>query len=105
MFFDLFSRATRVLPSANDNNDSDMEDERAPQSTNVARKPAQRTQFGTKGCNIYGYPSSGGILVKEADILDLLYLDLSRSQACERFTDPNKEDRFCDSLRRIGAKW
>lgn len=107
MFFDLFSRATRVLPSANDNNDNDndMEDERAPQSAIVTRKPARRTEFGSEGCNVYGYPSSGGILVKEADILDLLYLDLSRSQACERSTDPNKEDRFCDSLRRIGAKW
>lgn len=35
----------------------------------------------------------------------MLYLDLSRPQACERSTDPNKEDRFCDSLRRIDAKW
>jgi len=71
----------------------------------VARGPAQRTIFGSQGCNIYGYPSSGGILVKEADILDLLLPILSRSYACECSTDPNKEDRFCDSLQRVGAKW
>jgi hypothetical protein len=35
----------------------------------------------------------------------LLYLSLSRSQACERSTDPNEEDKFCDSLQRIGAIW
>lgn len=73
----------------------------------VARGPAQRTIFGSEGCNVHGYPSSGAVFVKEADVLDLLRLSLSRSQACERSVDPNEEDEFCASprLQRLGAKW
>ena len=67
--------------------------------------PVSRTIFGSRGCNIYGYPSFGGIFVKEADVLDLLYRSLSRSQACERSSDSNEEDKFCASLQRVGAKW
>jgi len=104
MFLDLFSRVSRTSQSIDDSSD-DMEDHRASQSALVARGPAQRTTFGSQGCNIYGYPSSGGIFVKEADVLDLLYLSLSRSQACQRSIDPTEEDNFCDSLQQIGAKW
>ncbi|OJJ78144.1 hypothetical protein ASPBRDRAFT_257373 [Aspergillus brasiliensis CBS 101740] len=68
----------------------------------------ERTKFGTGpgGCVVYGYPSTGGVLVKEADLLDMLFLSLSRSQESQR--SPNvdeEEDRFCNLLRRTGAKW
>lgn len=106
MLLNLFSRGTQAPQSVDDDNDNDdMEDRQASQPATVARGPAPRTIFGSQGCNIYGYPSSGGILIKEADVLDLLYLSLPRSQACERSTDPNEEDKFCDRLQRIGAKW
>jgi hypothetical protein len=105
VFLNVFSRVPRVQQSIDDDNDDDMKDHRASQPTIDARGPAQRTIFGSQGCNIYGYPSSGGILVKEADVLDLLYLSLPRSQACKRSTNPNEEDEFCDRLQRIGAKW
>lgn len=106
MLLNLFSRGTRAPQSVDDDNDNDdMEDRRASQPATVARGPAPRTIFGSRGCNIYGYPSSGGILIKEADVLDLLYLLLSRSQASERSTDPSEEDKFCDRLQRISAKW
>nr|OQO31640.1 hypothetical protein B0A51_01130 [Rachicladosporium sp. CCFEE 5018] len=77
----------------------------APQPASIARGPSRWTIFGARGCNIYGYPSFGGILIKEADVLDLLHLSLSHSQACERSSDPTEEDELCDAFRRIGAKW
>jgi hypothetical protein len=105
MFLNLFSRVPRAPQSTDDDDNDHLKDHRAAQPATVARGPAQRTIFGSQGCNIYGYPSSGGILVKEADVLDLLHLSLSRSQACKRSTDPTEEDEFCASLQRIGAKW
>nr|OQO21893.1 hypothetical protein B0A51_10985 [Rachicladosporium sp. CCFEE 5018] len=104
MFLNLFSRVLRV-PQPIDDDNNDLEDHRTSQPAPVPRGVAQRTIFGSRGCNIYGYPSSGGILLKEADVLDLLHLSLSRSEVCECSSDPNEEDEFCDRLRRIGAKW
>ncbi|KAE8322968.1 hypothetical protein BDV39DRAFT_183136 [Aspergillus sergii] len=33
----------------------------------------ERTVFTTRGCVVYGYPSTGGVLRKEADLLDMLF--------------------------------
>jgi hypothetical protein len=86
----------------NDGYGNDLE---SPQPTSVLCAPARRTVFGARGCHIYGYPSSGGIFVKEADPSDLLYLQLSRSEMAQPSSDPGDEDKFCNALQRIGAKW
>ncbi|KAJ5678635.1 hypothetical protein N7462_006879 [Penicillium macrosclerotiorum] len=65
----------------------------------------QRTDFGGKGCMIYGYPSTGGVLIKEADYLDLLFLSLPRSHESQRSPSADEEDKFCNLLRRTGATW
>ncbi|KAJ5162787.1 uncharacterized protein N7500_004617 [Penicillium coprophilum] len=67
----------------------------------------ERTNFGTGpgGCIVYGYPSTGGVLVKEADLLDMLFLSLSRSHKSQRSPSDDEEDRFCNLMRRTGAKW
>ena len=45
----------------------------------------KRTAFGyLPGCTIYGYPSSGGVLIKEADILDMYYLSFDRLKVSQR---------------------
>jgi len=64
----------------------------------------ERTIFATRGCLVYGYPSTGGVLIKEADLLDMLFLSLSRSQVSQRSPSADEEDRFCHLLRRTGAK-
>ena len=74
-------------------------------STNL---PAQHVAFTPhpNGCTIYGYPSTGGILVKDnATILDMDYLSLPRFDAVERSFDSAEEDAFCERLRRVGATW
>ncbi|KAL2701405.1 hypothetical protein AAEP93_008224 [Penicillium crustosum] len=67
----------------------------------------ERTEFGTGpgGCVVYGYPSTGGVLVKEADLLDMLFLSLSRSHESQRSPSVDEEDRFCNLMRQTGAKW
>lgn len=65
-----------------------------------------RTSFNPGGCTIYGYPSTGGMLVKEkANILDMNFLSLPRHDAVERSSDNAEEDAFCKRLRRVGATW
>ncbi|KAJ5957552.1 hypothetical protein N7501_011831 [Penicillium viridicatum] len=65
----------------------------------------ERTKFGTGpgGCVAYGYPSTGGALAKEAHLLDMLFLSLSRSYESQRCVD--EEDRFCNIMQQTGAKW
>ncbi|KAE8162974.1 hypothetical protein BDV40DRAFT_263931 [Aspergillus tamarii] len=62
-----------------------------------------RTLFRAQGCTVYGYPSTGRVLIKEADLLDLLFLSLPRSPASQRSSSADEEDRFCNLLRRTGA--
>lgn len=65
-----------------------------------------RTSFNSGGCTIYGYPSTGGILVKDnATILDMKFLSLPRFDAVECSFDSAGEDAFCERLRRVGATW
>ncbi|KNG81759.1 fungal specific transcription factor [Aspergillus nomiae NRRL 13137] len=63
----------------------------------------ERTVFGIGGCTVYGYPSTGGILIKKADLLDMLFLSLPRSHVSQRSPSVDDEDRFCNLLRRTGA--
>ena len=63
----------------------------------------ERTVFGTRGCVVYGYPSAGGVLIKEADLLDMLFLPLPRSHVSQRSPSADEEDRFCHLMRRTGA--
>ncbi|KAF2223371.1 hypothetical protein BDZ85DRAFT_261483 [Elsinoe ampelina] len=62
-----------------------------------------RTAFGTGGCTIYGYPSTGGVLIKPADPLDMLFLSLPRTKVSYRSNNTDEEDEFCRLLRRTGA--
>ncbi|KAL4888246.1 hypothetical protein BDV59DRAFT_188996 [Aspergillus ambiguus] len=47
--------------------------------TNPPLSTTERTVFDTWGCVIYGYPSTGGVLRKDADLVDMRFLSLSRS--------------------------
>lgn len=65
----------------------------------------ERTEFDAGGCVIYGYPSTGGVLIKEADLLDMLFLSLPRSHESPRSPSADDEDKFCNLMRRTGATW
>ena len=65
----------------------------------------KRTQFNRLGCTVYGYPSSGGILIKEVDVVDMQFLQLDRFNAAQRSSNLIREDEFCARMRKIGAIW
>ncbi|KAL8707360.1 MAG: hypothetical protein Q9225_007767 [Loekoesia sp. 1 TL-2023] len=65
----------------------------------------KRTDFGRLGCTVYGYPSSGGILIKEVDVVDMQFLQLDRFSATQRSPNVVQEDEFCARMRKIGATW
>ncbi len=54
---------------------------------------------------VYGYPSSGGVLIKETDIVDMQFLSLDRLHQSQRSPNILEEDRFCALMRRVGATW
>lgn len=65
----------------------------------------KRTEFGTRGCTVYGYPSAGGMLIKEADVVDMRFLRLDRFTAAQRSANLIEEDAFCNRMRMVGAVW
>ncbi|KAL4983332.1 hypothetical protein BDW68DRAFT_169177 [Aspergillus falconensis] len=71
--------------------------------TTPALSMTERTVFDTRACTVYGYPSTGGVLIKEADLLDMVFLSLPRSHTLQRAPSADEEDRFCNLLRRTGA--
>jgi hypothetical protein len=54
---------------------------------------------------VYGYPSSGGVLVREAGAAELLHLGLDRFKEAKRSPSTAEEDGFCKRLRQHGATW
>lgn len=48
----------------------------------------RRSEFGWNGCAVFGWPSTGGVLIKEpADIVDLEFLGVDRFQPLSRSDD------------------
>ncbi|KAJ6012628.1 hypothetical protein N7522_002983 [Penicillium canescens] len=83
-----------------------MRDSRIFAPIGPALSTTERTVFGPLGCVVYGYPSTGGVLIKEAaDLLDMLFLSVPRSHASQRSPSADEEDRFCNLMRRTGAKF
>ncbi|KAL4981833.1 hypothetical protein BDW68DRAFT_192641 [Aspergillus falconensis] len=74
--------------------------------TNPPESITDRTRFGVRGCIVYGYPSTGGVLIKgPIDLVDITFLSLPRFHVAQRSPSAEEEDRFCNLLRRLGATW
>ena len=67
----------------------------------------KRARFGDFGCTIYGWPSCGGVIIRnQADAIEMQYLGLDRFEPpITRLKDQNDEDAFCTRLINIGGKW
>ena len=66
----------------------------------------KRSEFGMYGCQVFGWPSSGGVLIKDPDnAVDLEYLGIERLNATSRSDSTNEEDAFCERPRKLGATW
>ncbi|BCS07902.1 similar to An09g02090 [Aspergillus luchuensis] len=85
--------------------DEEQDDDDCSCPVNPPLPTTERTVFSPGGCLVYGYPFTGGVLIKNADLVDLLFLSLPRFQAVQRASSADEEDRFCKLLRRTGATW
>ncbi|KAK6832522.1 hypothetical protein RU639_003869 [Aspergillus parasiticus] len=81
----------------------DTQDWDIPYITDPSLSATDRTVFHTLGCTVFGYPSTGGVLIKEADLVDMLFLSLPRSHASQCSPSAEEEDRFCNLMRQTGA--
>lgn len=71
-----------------------------------AQSTTERTVFGPGRCVVYGYPSTGGVLIKDGpDLLDMFSLSVPRTHPSQRSPSTDEEDRFCNLMRRIGANF
>jgi len=57
------------------------------------------------GSMVYGYPSTGGIIVRSARPVEVVHLGLDRFKDTKRSTNADEEYEFCKRLGRIGAQW
>lgn len=65
----------------------------------------ERTRFQSYFPKVFGFPSSGGVLMLPLDIAVAGYLGIPRLEIVHRALDPVEEDAFCRRLRLLGAKW
>ena len=67
----------------------------------------QRIIFDEFGCRIYGWPSKGGVIIrKNADLVELKQLGFDPLDPPSiRSDDQEREEAFCEDLRKIGGKW
>ncbi|KAF2967713.1 hypothetical protein GQX73_g5855 [Xylaria multiplex] len=73
---------------------------------NVPAPYTHRVVFGAHSTCVYGYPSSGGVLVlPHCNGVDLLFLDLSCFEPSERGEDSAAEDLHCARMQKLGASW
>ncbi|KAL2794887.1 hypothetical protein BJX66DRAFT_186562 [Aspergillus keveii] len=106
----IFGRRAVLNDDNNDDDDDPFSQDFQVRSVSCPTNPplptTNRTEFGFRGCFVYGYPSTGGVLIKvNADLVDMLFLSLPRFHVAQRSSSVEDEDRFCNLLRRIGATW
>ncbi|KAI6089289.1 hypothetical protein F4821DRAFT_257083 [Hypoxylon rubiginosum] len=71
---------------------------------NTTEPETHRVVFGSRWTTVYGYPSSGGVLVLPfCNGVDLSFLQLARFSPAERSDDPAAEDQHCVRMRKLGA--
>ncbi|KAI1504901.1 hypothetical protein F5X99DRAFT_370227 [Biscogniauxia marginata] len=94
-----FSREARPSPNYDPTHEDDADQD-------VSGPQTRRVVLGAHSTRVYGYPSSGGVLVLPfCNGVDLAFLHLPRLGPAERSGDPAAEDRHCARMRRLGAWW
>ncbi|KAF2743495.1 hypothetical protein M011DRAFT_377348, partial [Sporormia fimetaria CBS 119925] len=61
----------------------------------LSPEPGMRSQVLDHGSRVACWPSSGGVYIKYADVVDMLFLDLDRFHDTPRQFNQTAEDAFC----------
>lgn len=66
----------------------------------------RRTIFNDREAYIFAWPSKGGVIILDADAIDMEFLGLDPlDPPLKRLPDQAEEDEFCKRLLLLGAKW
>lgn len=76
-----------------------------PNDGHVSPEPTIRSSLVKHGARVACWPSSGGVWIKQADIVDMEFLGLDRFQDTPRQFNQTAEDVFCTKLKMSGADW
>ncbi|KAF2131382.1 hypothetical protein P153DRAFT_194207 [Dothidotthia symphoricarpi CBS 119687] len=71
----------------------------------TSAEPVSRSSLVKYGARVACWPSSGGIWIKHADLVDLNFLGLSRIEDTPRQFNQTAEDEFCTKLKMTGPEW
>ena len=79
--------------------------EKRPSCPMPAYDTSKRAEFGISGVDVFGWPGTGGSLIKKgADAVKLDFLGLDRFKESKRSWNAKEKDEFCKRLARVGAK-
>lgn len=68
-------------------------------------EPIARSIVSKHKARVACWPSSGGVWIKHADLVELDFLDLDRFADTPQQFNQTAEDEFCKRLKMIGAEW
>jgi hypothetical protein len=71
----------------------------------ISPEPKVRSSVVKHGARVSCWPQAGGIWIKNADLVDLNFLGISRMDDTPRQFNQTAENEFCEQLRAIGAEW
>lgn len=71
----------------------------------ISSEPMERSSVMKYGARVACWPSSGGIWIKDAELVDLDFLGLSRFSNTPRQFNQTAQDQFCTTLKMVGAEW
>jgi hypothetical protein len=67
--------------------------------------PTARSRLTRHGARVACWPSTGGVYVEHADIIDMHFLGLNRFADTDRSYNVTAEDEFCTTLKMLGTDW
>lgn len=68
-------------------------------------EPVARSTLITHGARVACWPSSGGVWIKHADVVDMEFLGVDRFEDTPKQFNQTREDEFCTKLKMTGASW
>jgi hypothetical protein len=71
----------------------------------IPAEPVARSTLMLHGARVACWPSAGGVWIKEADVVDMEFLDVDRFQDTPKQFNQALEDDFCTKLKMTGASW
>jgi hypothetical protein len=78
---------------------------RSDPNTANSPEPIRRVDIFNGGARVACWPSTGGVWVKNLDLVEMEFLGLNRLGHTPRQFNQTAENEFCGRLRAIGAQW